>query len=197
MAAAERSADEAGDHALVELALRGSDGRAAFGRLVFRRQGMVRAQLRRLTGGDAAWADELAQETFLRAWRNLGQFRREASFATWLFRIAYTTFVQSARRRKVEVEYDLAEEGGETDAPGDSALRLDLARALGSLNEAERMAIVLFYQLDMSLAEVAYAQGAPPETVKTRIARAKAKLREHLAAWKPGARGSAERFDDG
>ena len=196
MATADRPADEAGDHALVELAL-GGDGKAAFGRLILRRQGLVRARLRRLTGGDGAWADDLAQETFLRAWKNLGQFRREARFETWLFRIAFTTFVQSARQRRVEVEYGPAQEIGDTDPPRDSALRLDLARALGALNEGERMAIILFYQMDLSLAEVAYVQDLPPETVKTRISRAKARLRLRLVAWKTGQEGPEERFGDG
>src|SRR5262245_723557 len=60
----------------------------AFARLVERHQGGVYALLRRMTG-DAEEAVDLAQETFLRAWRGLPAFRGDAQFSTWLYRIAY------------------------------------------------------------------------------------------------------------
>jgi RNA polymerase sigma-70 factor (ECF subfamily) len=192
MATPDLPADEASDRVLVALALDGD--RAAFGRLVLRRQGLVRARLRRLTGGDLAWADDLAQETFLTAWMKLGQFRREARFGTWLFKIAYTTFLQSARRRRIEVKYGDSEDIEGVDESNRQALSLDLGTAFRNLKDTERMAIVLFYQMDLSLAEVAYVQGLPQETVKTRIARGKARLRESLSAWRPGQR--MERADD-
>ena len=70
----------------------------AFGELVRRYQSPVRAFLRRLTRGDAALADDLAQETFLRAWRKLETFRAEARFSTWLFGIAVNEFRARLRR---------------------------------------------------------------------------------------------------
>ena len=60
----------------------------AFAELVRRHQSRVRALLRRLARGDAMLADDLAQETFVLAWRHLGRFRFEARFSTWLFTIA-------------------------------------------------------------------------------------------------------------
>jgi len=71
------------DRALVARVLL-TDDRRAFEQLVRRHQGMVRAQLVRLLQGDRARADDLAQETFLLAWRKLGQFRGDARFSTWL-----------------------------------------------------------------------------------------------------------------
>ena len=56
--------------------------------------------LRRLTGGNHALADDLAQETFLLAYRNLKSFRQEAKFSTWLYRIAYNAFLADARKMK-------------------------------------------------------------------------------------------------
>jgi len=171
------------DAALVARALR-SDGQRAFAELVRRHQGVVRAQLRRLTGGDHSWADDLAQDTFLIAWRKLEQFRADARFSTWLYRIAYTTFLQSARRRPVRVGNAPADCPAETDEPGAIALQRDLAHAMTRLSEGERMALTLCYELDMSHDEAASVLAIPAGTVKTHIARAKAKLREWLAAWR-------------
>ena len=97
---AERDTEARLDAALVARALQSGD-QAAVGQLIRRHQGMVRAQLRRLTAGDHSWADDLAQETFMRAWRKLDQFRGQAQFATWLYRIAYTTFLQARRDAKL------------------------------------------------------------------------------------------------
>src|SRR5947207_15593251 len=79
------------------------DDRHAFGELVRRHQSVVRATLRKLTGGNHALADDLAQETFLLAYRNLRSFRQEAKFSTWLYRIAYNAFLAEARKRKEEL----------------------------------------------------------------------------------------------
>src|SRR5881227_1304882 len=79
------------------------DDRHAFGELVRRHQSAVRATLRRLASGNAALADDLAQETFVLAFRNLKSFRQEAKFSTWLYRIAYNAFLGDARKTK-EVE---------------------------------------------------------------------------------------------
>ena len=76
------------------------DDRHAFGELVRRHQSAVRACLRKLTAGNHALADDLAQETFLLAYRNLRSFRQQAKFSTWLYRIAYNAFL--AERRKIK-----------------------------------------------------------------------------------------------
>jgi len=65
------------------------DDRAAFGALVLRHQSSVRNFLRHLARGDAALADDLAQETFVRAYRGLARFRGDANFSTWLLGIAH------------------------------------------------------------------------------------------------------------
>src|SRR5664279_1411049 len=77
-----------------------SDDRHAFSELVRRHQSAVRATLRKLTSGNLALADDLAQETFLLAYRNLKSFRQEARFSTWLYRIAYNAFLADVRRIK-------------------------------------------------------------------------------------------------
>ena len=87
------------------LAVLERDDRRAFAELVRRHQSLVRTVLRRLTRGDAALADDLAQETFVLAWRNLRHFRFEARFSTWLYRIAFNAW-QSEARKKREVLLD-------------------------------------------------------------------------------------------
>src|SRR5512139_672047 len=91
------------------------DDRHAFAELVRRHQSSVRACLRRLTAGNHALADDLAQETFVLAWRNLKSFRQEARFSTWLYRIATNCWLADARKRKETLLGD-AEEGIADDA---------------------------------------------------------------------------------
>src|SRR5207344_3640014 len=93
------SAPAVTDAQLIARCLVGDD-RHAFAELVKRHQSAVRACLRKLTTGDAALADDLAQETFVLAYRNLRSFRQDAKFSTWLYRIAYNVFLADARRMK-------------------------------------------------------------------------------------------------
>src|SRR6184192_4079375 len=123
------------------------DDRHAFGELVRRHQSTVRASLRKLTAGNHALADDLAQETFLLAYRKLGSFRQEARFSTWLYRIATNAFLADARKRKEELLGDAAgdvaddEESTPAEPPSlvdhsrGANLRLDMERALAVLSE--------------------------------------------------------------
>jgi RNA polymerase sigma-70 factor (ECF subfamily) len=173
------------------------DDRHAFSELVRRHQSAVRATLRRLTAGNHALADDLAQETFMLAYRNLKSFRQEAQFPTWLYRIATNAFLADARKRKEELlgdrDANLADDDDEVADPeahgGDhargAALKLDLERAMAVLSDAERAAIVQCYHNDLSHEEAAYVLDCPVGTVKTHILRAKQKLKSRLAAWAP------------
>ena len=80
------------------------DDRNAFGELVRRHQSQLRASLRRMTGGNIDLADDVAQETFILAWKNIKSFRFEAKFSTWLYRIAFNAW-QSEVRKKHELEH--------------------------------------------------------------------------------------------
>jgi RNA polymerase sigma-70 factor, ECF subfamily len=157
----------------------------------------VRACLRRLTSGNDALADDLSQETFVLAWRNLKSFRQEARFSTWLYRIATNCWLGHARKRKEELLGDRDPDGdSEDDAMtaagaivGDSSesttLKLDLQRAMRRLSEAERAALVQCYDNDLTHEEAAYVLGCPVGTVKTHILRAKQKLKAAMADWAP------------
>lgn len=171
------------DSALVARTLLADDARA-FEQLVRRHQGMVRAQLRRLLHGDAARADDLAQETFLLAWRKLHQFRGEARFATWLYRIAYSCFLQSVRKRQNPAEPAGDQAAGTQPSAGeDVALRLDLERAMRGLSADEQAVLLHVAQLGLSHEEAAYVLSMPLGTVKSHARRGKDKLRKLLADW--------------
>src|SRR5437764_124597 len=162
------------------------DDQHAFGELVRRHQSSVRGLLRQLTRTDMALADDLAQETFIRAYKNIRSFRGEARFSTWLYRIAYNCFREDARRRKELVGID--EERLQTQhdpQAADPGLRHDLMRALNLLPLHERSAILLCCQNGLSHDEAARVLDIPLGTVKTNVLRGREKLKKTLAAWGP------------
>jgi len=159
----------------------------AFAELVRRYQSPVRAFLARLVRGDTHLADDLAQETFLKAWRKLHTYRGTARFSTWLFGIAFNEFRTVARQRK-ELALEDVEEGSSTEtvqsAPDSrSDLRLDLTEALKQLNSNERAAVVLCCQNGLSHEEAAHVLDCPLGTVKTNVLRGKEKLKRRLPGY--------------
>src|SRR5205807_5106994 len=123
----------------------------AFAELVRNHQSSVRGLLRQLVRADVSLADDLAQETFLRAYKNLRSFRGEARFSTWLYRIAYNCFREEARRRKELVGIDQEQLEAEHDRQVvDPGLRHDLMYALSLLPLHERSAILLCCQNGLS-----------------------------------------------
>lgn len=183
------------DAQLIARALVAGD-RHAFAELVKRHQSSVRACLRKLTAGNHALADDLAQDTFVLAWRNLATFRQEAKFSTWLYRIATNCWLADARKRKEELLGDRADEIADEDADAmphvddmhadharGTTLRVDLERAMAVLSDAERAAIVQCYHNDLTHEEAAYVLGCPVGTVKTHVLRGKLKLKAALSAY--------------
>jgi RNA polymerase sigma factor (sigma-70 family) len=153
------------------------DDRHAFAQLVRRHQSAVRGMLRRLCAGDAALADDLSQETFVRAWRGLQGFRGGARFSTWLHRVAVNAWLSRARRA------EHAEAGPEEAQPSGAArveARRDLERAFAVLRPEERVALALAYAQDLTHEEAAEAAGWPVGTLKTHLLRGKEKLRRVL-----------------
>ena len=170
------------ERALVARAARGDA--AAFATLVRAHQSRVRAFLLRLSSGDHALADDLAQETFLEAFRKLSQFRGEGSLGGWLYRIAYTRFLMERRVRKeapaeIDPEPSMASEGADM-------ARLDLERAMARLSAPERAALTLCYALGHSNEEAAAILSLPLGTVKSHILRGREKLQALLGAWRNG-----------
>ena len=160
------------------------DDHHAFAELVRNHQSAIRGLLRQLTRGDLALADDLAQETFLRAYKSIRSFRGEAKFSTWLYRIGYNCFREDARKRKELVGIDETQLEAEQDPQTvDPALKHDLMHALQLLPLHERSAILLCCQNGLSHDEAARVLDIPLGTVKTNVLRGREKLKKTLAAW--------------
>ena len=157
------------------------DDHHAFGELVKRHQSAVRLTLRKLTGGNETLADELAQDTFLKAYRALGKYRGEAKFSTWLYRIAYNVFQSDVRATKHHEEFD--ESHVEPVMPAAVDLRQDIDAAMKRLNDKERAAVTLCYTSGLTHEEAAEVLQWPLGTVKTNILTGKEKLRRYLSAY--------------
>jgi RNA polymerase sigma-70 factor (ECF subfamily) len=164
---------------VVGLARKGD--RAAFAELVKRRQGWIRNLLRRLCA-DITLADDLAQQAFLQAWRNIPRLQRTTHFGAWLKRIAVNTWLQHVRRNDpLRNAGELPEAGtGEADPAG---VAMDLDGALAELAGNVRLCIVLAYHERMTHEEIAAATGLPLGTVKSHIRRGTARLQRMLSAY--------------
>jgi RNA polymerase sigma-70 factor (ECF subfamily) len=160
----------------------------AFREIVRRYERPVMSLLARMVN-DPALAEDLAQETFLKAYRRLNTFDTERRFSSWLFRIAHNTAIDALRRRgPVEIEPD---QEPAVPPPPDPVEAADLGRALdaalGKLRPDHRMAILLRYQQGFSYEEIGDAMGIPEGTAKTFVHRARKLMAAALekAGWKP------------
>lgn len=172
------------DDALVERSRQG-DG-DAYGELVIRHQGIATRTAFLITGS-AAEAEDAAQEGFVKAFRALWRFRTGAPFRPWLLRIVANEAInrRNATARRPTVELTAAFDRAAADGPGSpegAALaaerRAEVGRALAALRAEDRLVISYRYLLDLSEAEMAQALGVARGTVKSRLSRAMARLRE-------------------
>ena len=121
-------------------------------------------------------AEELTQETFVRACSAAVRFRGDASVRTWLFGIGRRVLLEAVRAGLFERRPELAErEDPRPDRPDE---RIDLERALASLGVADREALVMVDVLGFEPVEVARIVGVTPDAFRVRLHRARAKLRE-------------------
>jgi RNA polymerase sigma factor (sigma-70 family) len=157
-----------------------SDDRGAFELLVRRHQSAVRNFLRRLARNDIERANDLAQETFIKTYQALHSYRSAARFSTWLFRIAYHTFLNDQRGRQSEDEFSEDQHGSAGDPTAAMAVQLDVDRALERLPLRQRAVFDLHYKKGMTHSEIAAALELPIGTVKSDLLRGHDKLREWL-----------------
>jgi RNA polymerase sigma-70 factor (ECF subfamily) len=171
------------DQAAVEKVLGGDT--SAFEGLVRRWQGPL-VNLAYRFCRDRGRAEELAQEAFLRAYRSLGAWRREAAFSTWLFTLATNLYCSELRRipaRTVGLD-EVAEprdpramDGGLEEEDRDGVVR----RAVFSLPPKYREVLILFYFHEMDVTATARSLGLPEGTVKARLSRGREMLRSKLS----------------
>jgi len=176
------------DEAAVQQVLAGDT--SAFEGLVRRWQGPL-VNLAYRFCHDRGRAEEMAQEAFLRAYRSLSHWRREAAFSTWLFALATNLYCSELRcipARLVTLD-DVAEprdpraiDGGLEQEDQDRAVR----RAVHALPAKYREAVTLFYFHGMDIAAASRSLSLPEGTVKARLSRGRAilrgKLSQHLVA---------------
>jgi RNA polymerase sigma-70 factor (ECF subfamily) len=161
-----------------ELARRAAAGdAAAFTALVRAHEAAVRRFLRRLAGEAA---EDLAQETFLKAWRMAGAYRGDGRYRAWLMRIAWTQFLGAHRATGRRDARDAAVPPRDSRHDPDAAI--DLERALAGLGECERAAALLCFGEGCSHAEAAGIMELPLGTLKSVVARARAALVDTLEA---------------
>lgn len=153
----------------------------AFDHLIRKYQSSIRRFFLNLTMGDTQLSDDLAQETFIKAWLNLSSFQGLAGFSTWLFRIAYNVYYDAVRSRKFTSEIDETEVNRMYQSKNDfSGSKLDIHQALQLLRKEERTAILLFYMEDKNHKEIAKIMDSPLGTIKTYILKGKEKMGKYL-----------------
>ena len=174
-----------------ELARAAAEGNEeAFARLVELHEKRVYALALRMTGNQEDAAD-VAQEAFLSAWRGLPNFRGDAGFSTWLYRLtsnAAIDHLRKTRRRKAEASLDDMAMGLEVPDPAPTpqdqaeteSLREAVRWGLGELTQEHRQALTLREYQELSYEEIAAQLGVDLGTVKSRISRARAALRKIL-----------------
>ena len=152
----------------------------AFAALVARHQYMIHALTFRMTGSPAD-AEDLAQETFIEAFRQLASFRAEAKFSSWLYRIAVNLCLnwQKGQRRRQHLLQQWAGEQAVAAAATDARTQ-QIQEALLQLNPKQRAAVVLTVYEGLSHAQAARALGCSETTISWRVFTARSKLKKLL-----------------
>ncbi len=164
-----------------------SGDRRAAERLVEVTYRRIWASLFKLTGGDADLAADLTQETYRKAWAALPRFNGRSRFSTWVYRIAYNTFLNHVQRPRPLTALDerQAEElSAPGPDPGQAAVRSSQARALRravlALPDELRLAVTAHYWAEMPVREIARLQGITPMGVRKRLMRARRRIEQPL-----------------
>lgn len=195
--------DADSDLALVERAL--GDDIAAFEALVSRYQNRIIAYSVRMLH-DNEDAEDVAQETFIKAYRSLDSFRGASSFSTWLYRIATNLCIDRARKRKrspqqaysLDEPFDNEESGGGRELPDLSSepsrgverdeLRRQVRETVAQMPEKLRAVLVMCDIQGMAYEQIAQALDCPIGTVKSRLFHARADLARRLRPYMSGAK---------
>ena len=178
-----------------------SGNRRAFDELVRRYQSPVRRFFLHQTLGDSQLSDDLAQDTFIKAYTNIASFRGLASFQTWIMRIAYNVFYDSTRKKNLECgmlneewsalpmsndKFSISHSSSQQSAnhssfvTQQSTLKMDIYAALALLKPDERTCITLQLIDGYDIAAIAKITQIKEGTVKSHLSRGKEKLANYL-----------------
>ncbi len=162
---------------LIALCIAGDD-RNAFGQLVSAYEQGLRRFLFNLCG-DEALTDDLAQDTFLKAYLAIRSFQGISRFKTWLYRIGYNEFLSHRRSSHITTE-DIPPDIDSINPTSATDARLTVKQCLSQLSEAERTVIMLFYLEDMPIKRIKDITGMPNGSIKSHLHRAKSRMRQFL-----------------
>ena len=167
------------DNALIARIISSGD-QHAFATLIKNYQNAIRQFLRRLTAGDQAAADDIAQETFLRVYQKLDTFLGNSSFSTWAHKIAYNCFLKYRQKAYHQHEFDGFDFSLLEAQVEDVDKDLMIERLMNCLDIAERTCITLSVSAGMSHQEICAVTELPLGTVKSHINRGKQKLMDKV-----------------
>ena len=182
---------------LIDLAVNSNDQRA-FAELVNRHQSKLRYSLRQLCNFDEALADDLAQESFIKAFKQLHKFKQQSQFSSWLYRLGYNTFLEFVRKKKLDTvelneNFDRSNEQSfysseineAEQEEQQSGLQKKLAELLATLEPERRSVLHLLLHRQFTQQEIATTMSIPLGTVKTHINRGRVALQTGLQEWQP------------
>ena len=132
-----------------------------------------------LTLGDEYLSDDLAQETFVKAYIEIRSFRGMARFGTWLFRIGYNEFYSYKRSQHPTGDLESAPQQFSTPINSSEAA-MDVKTALAQLSDIERTVVTLFYIDDLPVKQIATITGMNQSTIRSHLHRAKDKMAKTL-----------------
>lgn len=152
----------------------------AFDKLMKEYQSPVRRFFLSQTLGDTQLSDDLAQDTFVKAYTRISQFQGKSSFLTWLYRIAYNVFYDYVRANRQTLNLDNMTVRQINANHGDSNLKMDLYDALQILTENERSCVTLQLIEGQTIERISEIIDMPENTVKSHLSRGKKKLADYL-----------------
>ena len=152
----------------------------AFDQLVRKYQSPVRRFFLNQTLGDEQLSDDLAQETFIKAYVNITKFRGISSFSTWLMRIAYNVFYDEMRSRHQTEDVDTSVAVARQTVAASDTLKMDIYAALALLKPDERTCITLQLIDGYPIDQISKVTGIAENTVKSHLRRGKEKMANYL-----------------
>lgn len=155
-----------------------NDDRNAFGQLVTAYEQGLRRFIFNLCG-DEELTNDLAQDTFLKAYLAIRSFQGISRFKTWLYRIGYNEFLSHRRSQHISTD-EIPPDNDSISPTMATDARLTIDQCLAQLSESERTVVMLFYLEDMPIKKIVEITGMPDGSVKSHLHRAKSRMRQFL-----------------
>ena len=152
----------------------------AYDKLVMKYQSPIRRFFLNQTLGDVQLSEDLAQDTFIKAYTNITQFQGLSSFSTWLFRIAYNVLYDYTRSRKLTEDLEQPVVLKRNSQQTDLGLKMDLIEAFAILSPAERTCINLQLMEGQPINKISEITGMAEGTINSHLSRGKLKLSNYL-----------------